>query len=176
MDDDVEWDAAKADANLAKHGVDFADALRVLYDEDAVTRQDDHPLEERFVTIGMDFLGRCLVVVYTWLGRPHPDDLGTKGHPQRGAAVRRRRAMKDEYDFSEGKRGPVLPTPPGKTRITIRIDDEVLDWFRAQVHAAGGGNYQSLINAALREHIQRRQEPLEDTLRRVVREELRRSA
>lgn len=84
--------------------------------------------------------------------------------------------MKDEYDFRGGKRGPVLPTPPGKTRITIRIDDEVLDWFRAQVHAAGGGNYQSLINAALREYIQQRREPLEDTLRRVLREELRRSA
>lgn len=84
--------------------------------------------------------------------------------------------MKDEYDFRGGKRGPVLPTPPGKTRITIRIDDEVLDWFRAQVHAAGGGNYQSLINAALREYIEQRREPLEDTLRRVLREELRRTA
>lgn len=84
--------------------------------------------------------------------------------------------MKDEYDFSAGKRGPVLPTPAGKTRITIRLDDDVLDWFRAQVNEAGGGNYQSLINAALREYIQQRREPLEDTLRRVVREELRRSA
>lgn len=80
--------------------------------------------------------------------------------------------MKDEYDFSQGKRGAVVPTPPGKTRITIRLDDEVLDWFRAQVHAAGGGNYQSLINSALREHVRNRREPLEDTLRRVLREEL----
>jgi BrnA antitoxin of type II toxin-antitoxin system len=80
--------------------------------------------------------------------------------------------MKDEYDLSKGTRGPVIPTPPGKTRITIRLDDEVLDWFRAQVHAAGGGNYQTLINAALREHIARQQEPLEQMLRRVLREEL----
>jgi hypothetical protein len=54
---------------------------------------------------------------------------------------------KKEYDFSKGKRGPLVPIPPGKTRITIRLDDEVLDWFRAQVHAAGGGDYQSLINS-----------------------------
>lgn len=63
--------------------------------------------------------------------------------------------------------------PKGKTRITIRLDDEVLQWFKAQVHAAGEGNYQTLINAALREYIDRRREPLEDTLRRVIREELR---
>ena len=79
--------------------------------------------------------------------------------------------MKKEYDFSRGKRGPVIPLPPGKTRITIRLDAEILDWFRAQVDAAGGGNYQTLINDALQEHIARRREPLEDTLRRVLREE-----
>jgi hypothetical protein len=79
--------------------------------------------------------------------------------------------MKRQYDFSKGKRGAVIPTPPGKTRITIRIDDDVLDWFRAQVHAAGGGNYQTLINTSLREYMVSRREPLEDTLRRVLREE-----
>ena len=78
--------------------------------------------------------------------------------------------MKDEYDFSQGKRGAVVRVPTGKTRITIRLDEDVLDWFRAQV--AGGGNYQSLINDALREYVQQRKEPLEDTLRRVIREEL----
>jgi uncharacterized protein (DUF4415 family) len=80
--------------------------------------------------------------------------------------------MKKEYDFSQAKRGPVVRVPPGKTRITIRLDEDILDWFRAQVNAAGGGNYQTLINDALREHVQRRHEPLEDTLRRVIREEL----
>jgi len=80
--------------------------------------------------------------------------------------------MKKEYDFSKGRRGPVIPIPAGKTRITIRIDDDVLEWFRDQVDAAGGGNYQKLINLALREHISRRREPLEATLRRVLREEL----
>jgi len=50
--------------------------------------------------------------------------------------------MNKEYDFSKGKRGPVSKAPKGKTRITIRLDDDVLDWFRQQVHSAGGGNYQ----------------------------------
>lgn len=80
--------------------------------------------------------------------------------------------MKDEYDFSNGKRGPVIPTPAGKTRITIRLDHDVLQWFKAQVHKAGGGNYQTLMNRALREYMKSVDEPLEDVLRRVLREEL----
>lgn len=84
--------------------------------------------------------------------------------------------MKDEYDFSRGRRGALDPVPPGKTRITIRLDDDVLGWFRDRADAAGGGNYQTMINAALRDYITRTAEPLEDTLRRVVREELDRSA
>jgi uncharacterized protein (DUF4415 family) len=82
--------------------------------------------------------------------------------------------MEAEYDFSQGKRGAIDPTPLGKTRITIRLDDEVLAWFREQAHSAGGGNYQTMINEALRQYIQQSQEPLEETLRRVVREELER--
>jgi uncharacterized protein (DUF4415 family) len=83
--------------------------------------------------------------------------------------------MKKEYDFSSGKRGPVLKTPPGKTRVTIRLDDDVLDWFRCQVDDAGGGNYQTLINEALRRFMQQKRESLETTLRRVIRDELRRA-
>ena len=81
--------------------------------------------------------------------------------------------MSHEYDFSKGKRGVIEPRTTGKTRITIRLDDEVLGWFRARVHAAGGGNYQSLINLALREHVKKNAEPLEETLRRILREEFR---
>ena len=81
--------------------------------------------------------------------------------------------MRKHYDFSKGWRGAILTEDTkGKSRITIRLDDTVLDWFREQVDAAGGGNYQSLINSALREHIARKREPLEETLRRVLREEL----
>ncbi|HMD79687.1 MAG TPA: BrnA antitoxin family protein [Anaerolineales bacterium] len=84
--------------------------------------------------------------------------------------------MKKEYDFKKGKRGAVLPVPKGKTRITIRIDDDILDWFRGEVEAAGGGNYQTLINQALREYLKQQQQPLEELLRRVVREELQSAA
>ena len=56
--------------------------------------------------------------------------------------------MKREYDFSKAKRGPVMPVPKGKTRITIRLDEDVITWFRTRVEKAGGGNYQSLINDA----------------------------
>jgi len=82
--------------------------------------------------------------------------------------------MRAEYDFSKGRRGPAVALAPGKTRITIRLDTEVLDWFRTQAHDAGGGNYQTMINDALRGSI--RQHDLEKTLRRVIREELRRVA
>jgi uncharacterized protein (DUF4415 family) len=83
--------------------------------------------------------------------------------------------MRKEYDFSKGKRGPVIRVPAGKTRVTIRLDDDVLEWFREQVDRTGGGNYQSLINEALREFVKRTREPLESTLRRVIREELRKT-
>ena len=78
--------------------------------------------------------------------------------------------MRTNYDFSKAKRGPVLRVPPGKTRITIRIDDDVLEWYRKQVHAAGGGSYQAMMNKALRDCMERQDEPLEATLRRVLRE------
>jgi uncharacterized protein (DUF4415 family) len=80
--------------------------------------------------------------------------------------------MRKEYDFSRGRRGPVVRAPTGKTRITIRLDSDVLAWFKSLVHRAGGGNYQTLINRALREHMSSAEEPLEDTLRRILREEL----
>ncbi len=58
--------------------------------------------------------------------------------------------MKTEYDFSNGKRGAVVPATPGKTRVTIRLDDDVLEWFRGEVDEAGGGKYQTFINPAHR--------------------------
>lgn len=80
--------------------------------------------------------------------------------------------MKREYDFKSGRRGTVLRAPSGKTRITIRIDDDILTWFRTQVHKAGGGSYQTLINDALRSFAESAEGNFEDTLRRVLREEL----
>jgi len=75
-----------------------------------------------------------------------------------------------DIDFSKGKRGAVIAPPPGKTKISIRLDNGVLDHFRAIVEAAGGGNYQSLINDALVAYIH--QETVLKAVRRVVREEL----
>ena len=83
--------------------------------------------------------------------------------------------MRREYDFSKARRGAVIKTPPGKTRITIRIDNRILGWFREQAHRAGGANYQTMMNEVLAKHVASRSEPLESTLRRVIREELRKA-
>lgn len=80
--------------------------------------------------------------------------------------------MKAKYDFSKGKRGAVIPPSGTKVRITIRLDREIVDWFRAKVEEQGGGNYQSMLNDALRSYVERQEQPLEDILRRIVREEL----
>jgi uncharacterized protein (DUF4415 family) len=82
------------------------------------------------------------------------------------------KAQERGVDFSGGRRGAVLQPAKGKTRITIRLDTELLDWFREEVDRAGGGYYQTLINEALRQHVEGKRENLEDTLRRVLREEL----
>jgi hypothetical protein len=80
--------------------------------------------------------------------------------------------MKKEYDFSKGKRGAIDPTPLGKTRITIRLDNEIIDWFRSKVEAEGSGNYQTMINDSLKEFISEQRGTLEETIRRIFREEI----
>src|SRR5262245_1411709 len=82
----------------------------------------------------------------------------------------------EEYDFSQATRGPVFPPASGKTRITIRLDNDLLQWFHDRVEAQGGGSYQALINQALRAYtIQQSgltEAQLEALLRRVIRDEL----
>jgi uncharacterized protein (DUF4415 family) len=79
--------------------------------------------------------------------------------------------MKKEYDFSKGKRGAVLKSR-GKTRITIYLDDDVIDAFRAKAEEEGRG-YQTLINDALRQQLSSASQPVDSTtLRRILREEL----
>jgi len=73
-------------------------------------------------------------------------------------------------DFSGARRGPVVKPEPGKTKISIRLDNTVLDYFRDLVDKAGGGNYQTLINDALLEYVHLRSTV--DVVRQVVREEL----
>lgn len=82
------------------------------------------------------------------------------------AVAEKRRSI----DFSRAKRGPVVTPEPGKTKISIRLDKAVLEYFRKLVDNAGGGNYQTLINDALLEHVHRRSTL--DVVRQVVREEL----
>jgi uncharacterized protein (DUF4415 family) len=77
-----------------------------------------------------------------------------------------------EHDFEQAEQGAVVQPSPGKTRITIRIDTDVLNWFRERVHETGGGSYQMLINEALREYIWYRDDMFEGILRKVIREEL----
>jgi len=84
--------------------------------------------------------------------------------------------MKTKYDFSTGKRGAVAPLSGNKVRITIRLDRDIVDWFRSKVEEQGGGNYQSMLNDALRTYMERQEQPLlEEVIRRVVQEELRAS-
>lgn len=78
--------------------------------------------------------------------------------------------MKKEYDFRKARRGPVVPSAPGKTRITIRLDNDIIEHFLERVDRAGGGNYQTLINDALREYI--RGARLESVIRQAVRKEV----
>jgi uncharacterized protein (DUF4415 family) len=88
--------------------------------------------------------------------------------------------MKNRYDFSKGKRGRVVATesePEGKVRITIRLDQDIVDRFFQMAEAsAGATGYQTLINAALREYLDGKAPRFEDTLRRIIREELKSSA
>ena len=82
--------------------------------------------------------------------------------------------MKKEYDFSEGKRGAVA-SQKGKTRITIYLDDAVLDEFRQRADSLGRG-YQTMINEALKEYLGKSRQPIDArTLRRILREELKRT-
>ena len=84
-----------------------------------------------------------------------------------------KRAVAERYrdiDFSRARRGAVVKPEPGKTKISIRLDNTVLEYFRSLVNKAGGGNYQTLINDALLEHVHRRSTL--DVVRQVVREEL----
>jgi uncharacterized protein (DUF4415 family) len=78
--------------------------------------------------------------------------------------------MKRQYDFSKARRGPIVPAQPGKTRITIRLDNDLIEHFQKIVDSSGGGNYQTLINNALREFVQGAH--LEAVVRRAVRKEV----
>ena len=160
--DEFEWDARKAAVNRRKHGIDFADATAVFEDERALTVPDEITAvdEIRMLTLGRDTMGRVVVVAYTWRGDRIRLISARRRDSRRTSAVPEGRTMKAQrrgVDFSVGRRGAVLQPAKGKTRITIRLDTELLDWFREEVDRAGGGNYQTLINEALRQHVEGKQ-------------------
>ncbi len=153
--------------NLRKHGVHFADAEGVLFDPCAISVEDEQAEgEQRFATIGIDPASQILVVVYTYRGE------NIRLISARHATKKKGGAMKAEYDFNKGTRGAVV-AQGGKTRITIYIDDDVLEAFRQRAEESCSG-YQTLINQVLRASMADQRQPVdEDTLRRVIREELR---
>ena len=84
--------------------------------------------------------------------------------------MKKTRNMEKEYDFSKGNRGPVIPQQ-GKTRITICIDTDILEWFRDEGEREGQG-YQTAMNQALRNYIRQDKRPIQDIVRQAVRQEL----
>jgi len=84
--------------------------------------------------------------------------------------MKKSKDIEKEYDFSKGKRGPVIPQQ-GKTRITICIDTDVLQWFRDDAEREGQG-YQTAMNQALRNYMKQDKRPIQDIVRQAVRQEL----
>jgi uncharacterized DUF497 family protein len=154
-----------------------AEAIPVFDDPYAITIVDDEsdPSEQRFITPGMGAASRLLVVAYTWR-EENIRIISARPAESHEREEIRGRTMKDRYDFSKGKRGRVLPPQPepeGKTRITIRLDQDIVDrFFRMAEESGGTTGYQTLINAALREYLDGKVPKFEDTLRRIIREEL----
>ena len=161
---DFEFDPDKARNNLQKHpGVSFAHAEQSLRDDTALTIEDpDAAGEQRFLTLGMDALGRILVVCHT-----QRDERTRIISARKASKNEAKKNMRKDYDFSEGKRGAVI-TSPGKTRVTIMLDDDVIESFRARADTSGRG-YQTMINEALRAAIDPEAAPVTlRTLRAVL--------
>lgn len=163
---EIEFDPAKAAENLQQHGAIFAHAEQVLRDPNAVTVGDpDAQGEQRFVTLGWTRWAGL------WSSFTRRAMVALESYPLGRRANQRQLNMRKEYDFSRGKRGATI-TSSGKTRITIMLDDAVIEAFRSKAEAAGRG-YQTLINEALRASLKEDSRPLTaKVMREIVREEL----
>jgi uncharacterized DUF497 family protein len=151
----------KRQSNRQKHHIDFADAVEVFYDDLACTMAEPRP--PRRPTLRHGRARRFLACVGVRIISARQATAAEHRQYEQGWI------MRDEYDFTGSKRGAVAKT--AKERITIRLHLDIIEWFRSQVK--GGGNYQTLINDALRKHIERQSgADLESTLRRVLRLEL----
>lgn len=139
----------------------------------ALTREDPDAVgEQRFVKLGLSDQAN-LRWSYTRTGSRTSSGCSPRGGRTSHKGESMKRVVAEKYrdiDLSRAKRGPVVKPEPGKTKISIRLDNAVLEHFRDLVDKAGGGNYQTLINDALLEHIQRRSTL--DAVRQVVREAL----
>jgi uncharacterized protein (DUF4415 family) len=150
--------------------VSFAVAPSVFEDPYALTSLDvTIDEEDRWLTCGIDSIGRILLIVWTERSERARLFLLDTLFPGRDTNMRKREER--GYDLSKASQGALVRVPKNKTRITIRIDQDILDWFWKKVDDAGGGNYQTLMNDALRQYVESEREPLETTLRRVIREE-----
>ena len=168
---EIEWDSNKATANLNEHGVNLADAVHVLGMKWQLRLLMIIIVKIDLLLLEWTHSAEFLLLFTLGVEIEFESFLQGRQLPRRKINIKGK-IMKKEYDFKKGKKGPVIKTPKGKTRITIRLDDDILDWFRKHVHRSGGGNYQTLINMALREFMTSKRESLEETLRHVIREEL----
>lgn len=167
---EVEYDPDKARSNLLKHGVSFAHGEQVLRDPFGVTIEDIQFVNERRMSPwGWMHWVEC----WLWFIHRAKTESGSCRRARR-ALMRKRNIMRKEYDFSQGKRGPVLQST-GKTRITIMLDDDIIETFRQRAEARGMG-YQTLINEALRAALGDHHVPITEVrLRAILREELKSS-
>jgi uncharacterized protein (DUF4415 family) len=139
----------------------------------ALTREDPQTAgEQRFVTLGLSDTGNLLVVVYTHR-EPDAFRVISAWKATAGKGLSMKKTDPEPYrdiDFSQAKRGAVVKPEPGKTKISIRLDNSVIEAFRALADEAGGGNYQTLINDALVAYLH--QHTVLEAVRQVVREEM----
>ena len=171
-----EWDEeSKTGINFRKHGVRMPEAIPVLDDPHAITIADDEsdPGEQRFVTIGMGTKGRFSSWSTRSAGTTSESSPRVLQNPMSASSMRQ--TMKDRYDFSKGKRGRIVhQSLSPKARYASRSGWTRTSWTVSSRWRNSLAYYRvsDLINAALREYLEGKSPRFEDTLRRIIREEI----
>ncbi len=172
----IVWDERKAAGNIKKHRVSFEEAATCLLDQMALVTEDpDAEGEQRFILIGMSSDVRLLTICYSLPTIP------SVSYQPANRPNERKPAMRKEYDFSKAKRAKDVPhlarlqaengeSGAGKTRITTYLDNDVVEWLKARGEEEHKG-YQTVLNELLRRQLAPAP-PIEEVLRRVIREEL----
>ncbi len=145
-----EWDPSKAEANIAKHGISFEEAASVFYDGRAVEFYDDENSnwEDRFLLLGISSAHGVPLPPSRRIH--HSSYFCTEGNQERVQLLPRGETMKDEYDLSKMKSRPNPYARKLKKQVTLRIQPEVIDYFKAMAEETGIP-YQSLINLYLQD-------------------------